>query len=154
MLRIVAGLNSPDWLSHAGAKPFEFRNTDLAHPQNYRENLRMFIPWDEVYLSKWEKFIRAFGQRYNGHPSLYSIQMTGGGYIGEMNLPKAQAKWQQVGYADEKLIAAWKRIIAAYQRAFPDTPTNLDINEPLGRRTKAIRKGAQRRRDGRQQGDR
>jgi hypothetical protein len=138
MLRVVAGLNSPDWLYNAGAKPFEFRNTDLAHPQNYRDNLRMFIPWDEVYLSKWEKFIRAFGQRYDGHPAIYSVQMTGGGYIGEMNLPKAHAKWRQVGYADDKLIAAWKRIIAAYQRAFPGTPTNLDINEPLGKRSNVL----------------
>jgi hypothetical protein len=138
MLRVVAGVNSPDWLEQAGAKRFDFRNTDLAHPQNYRQNLRMFVPWDEVYLAKWEKFIRAFGQRYQAEPSIYSIQMTGGGYIGEMNLPKAQAQWQQLGYSDEKLIAAWKRIIDSYQQAFPKTPTNLDINEPLARRSHVL----------------
>jgi hypothetical protein len=113
--------------------PFVFHNTDLAHPQNYRENLRMFVPWDEVYLTRWGKFIRALGQRYSGHPDIYSIQMTGGGYIGEMNLPKAVAKWQEVGYSDAKLVAAWKRIIDTYQEAFPGTPTNLDLGEPLGR---------------------
>jgi hypothetical protein len=138
MLRIVAGVNSPDWLYNTGAKAFEFRNTHLSQPRYYRDSLRMLIPWDEAYLSKWEKFIRAFGQRYNGHPSIYSIQMTGGGYIGEMNLPKAYAQWRQMGYTDEKLIATWKRIIAAYQLAFPDTPTNLDINEPLGRRSNVL----------------
>jgi hypothetical protein len=138
MLRVVAGINSPDWLYNIGARPFEFRNTHLAHPQSYRENLRMFVPWDEIYLSKWEKFIRAFGQRYNAHPSIYSIQMTGGGHIGEMNLPKAHTKWKRVGYTDEKLIGTWKRIIAAYQQAFPDTPTNLDINEPLGKRSNVL----------------
>jgi hypothetical protein len=58
--------------------------------------------------------------------------MTGGGHIGEMNLPKAYQKWQQAGYTDEKLITAWTRIIDAYQKAFPNTPTNLNINEPLG----------------------
>ena len=90
------------------------------------------IPWDEMYLEKYEEFIRAFGQRYNGNHHIYSIQMNGGGHIGEMNLPKAYDKWKHVGYSDEKLIAVWKRLIDAYQKAFPNTPTNLDINEPLG----------------------
>jgi Beta-galactosidase len=133
MLRVVAGINAPEWVYQSGAKPFDFCSTDLVHPGNHPRDLQMPIPWDSVYLTKWEKFIEVFGSRYNGRPELYSIQMTGGGYIGEMNLPKALGKWQQVGYTDEKLIAAWKRIVDAYQKAFPVTPTNLDINEPLGK---------------------
>ncbi len=70
---------------------------------------------------------------------MYSIQMAGGGHIGEMNLPKAYQKWQRVGYTDEKLINAWKHIVDAYQKAFPDTPTNLDINEPLGKQSDVLR---------------
>jgi hypothetical protein len=138
MLRITAGINSPDWVYQAGARPFAFRNLDLAHPEHYPARLRMPIPWDDVYLAAWEAFIHTFGKRYNGHPHIYSIQMTGGGHIGEMNLPKAHTQWLQVGYTDAKLIAAWKRIIAAYQRAFPDRPINLDINEPLGRRSHVL----------------
>lgn len=138
MLRIVAGINSPDWVYQAGTKPFDFRNTDLRHPATHRPDMRMPVPWDEVYLAQWETFIQTFGKQYNGNPNIYSIQMTGGGYIGEMNLPKAFAKWEQVGFSDDKLIAAWKRIIDTYQRAFPDTPTNLDINEPLGNRSNVL----------------
>lgn len=138
MLRITAGINSPEWIYQLGAKPFAFSHRDLAHPQNYPASLRMAIPWDEVYLTKWEAFIDAFGRRYNGNPHIYSIQMTGGGHIGEMNLPKAHTKWQQIGYTDAKLIAAWKSIIDAYQRALPATPTNLAINEPLGRRSRVL----------------
>lgn len=138
MLRITAGINSPDWVYQAGAQAFVFRNTDLAHPENYPASLHMPIPWDAAYLAKWEEFIHAFGKRYNNHPHIYSIQMTGGGHIGEMNLPKAHAKWAQIGYTDAKLIAAWKRIIDAYQGAFPDTPTNLDLNEPLGKRSNVL----------------
>jgi hypothetical protein len=138
MLRLTAGISSPEWVYRGGAKPFDFRNTDLRHPENHPPDMRMPVPWDEVYLAKWEAFVQAFGKRYNGNPTIYSIQMTGGGYIGEMNLPKAFAKWEQVGYSDDKLIGAWKRIIDTYQRAFPDTPTNLDINEPLGNRSKVL----------------
>ncbi len=133
MLRVIAGINSPEWVYQAGAKPFEFSNQDLAHPDNYRASLRMPIPWDDVYLAKWERFIHAFGGRYNGNPHVYSVHMSGGGYIGEMNLPKALEKWQLVGYSDQKLIATWKRLIDNYRKAFPDIPTNLALNEPLGR---------------------
>lgn len=138
MLRVVPGRNTPDWAYQAGVKAFDFRNTDLAHPETSPESMRMAVPWDEVYLAKWENFIRAFGRRYNGDPHIYSIQMAGGGHIGEMNLPKAHEKWRKIGYSDAKLIAAWKRIIDAYRKAFPDVPTNLDINEPLGRRSDVL----------------
>lgn len=138
MLRVTAGINTPEWVYRAGARPFDFSNSDLSHPEAFGKDLRMSIPWDEVYLTKWEAFIRAFGKRYNGNPNIYSIQMTGGGHIGEMNLPKVYEKWQQVGYSDEKLIVSWKRIIDAYQKSFPDIPTNLAINEPLGKRSKVL----------------
>jgi Beta-galactosidase len=131
MLRVVPGINTPEWVYQAGARPFEFSSDHLAHGESFSKNLTMPIPWDEIYLAKWENFVRAFGQRYSGNSHIYSIQMAGGGLIAEMNLPKVKEKWQQVGYSDEKLVAAWKRIIDAYQRAFPDIPTNLNVNEPL-----------------------
>lgn len=138
ILRVVSGINTPEWVYRAGAEPFEFSNTDVAHPEVYKSRSIMPVPWDEVYLSKWERFIQAFGKRYNGHAALYSVEMAGGGHIGEMNLPKAHEKWRRIGYSDAKLIAAWKRIVEAYRKAFPDVPTNLDINEPLGRRSDVL----------------
>ena len=116
MLRIVAGINSPEWVYRGGAKPFDLQKHRSALSENHPPDMRMPVPWDEVYLAKWEAFVQAFGKRYSGNPTIYSIQMTGGGYIGEMNPPKAFAKWEQVGYSDDKLIAAWKRIIDTYQR--------------------------------------
>jgi hypothetical protein len=138
MLRVIAGINTPEWVYQAGAKPFEFSNADLANPGNYSPKLRMPIPWDNTYLGKWEKFIQAFGVRYSSHLQIYSVQMTGGGHIGEMNLPKAFEQWRRVGYTDENLIMAWKRIIDSYQKAFPMTPTNLDINEPLRKQSDVL----------------
>ncbi len=133
MLRVVAGMHTPEWVYKAGARPLDFTNTDLAHPENHRTDMRMPVPWDEIYLERWERFIKAIGKRYNGNPSIYSVQMAGGGHIGEMNLPKTHDKWKQMGYSDGKLIFTWERIIDAYQKAFPNIPTNLNINEPLGR---------------------
>jgi hypothetical protein len=44
MLRVTGGINTPAWVYQAGAKPFDFRNTNLAHPENYPTHLRMPIP--------------------------------------------------------------------------------------------------------------
>ncbi len=132
LLRVVAGMQTPEWVYADGARSFDFGEEDVASGQRHPASTRMPIPWDDVYLGKWEAFIRAFGKRYNGNQHIYSVAMSGGGYIDEMNLPKAFERWRQAGYTDEKLIQAWKRIIDAYQRVFPETPTNLAINEPLG----------------------
>ena len=134
MLRVTAGINTPEWVYQAGAKALAFSNKDLHNPETYARDLRMPVPWDDVFLAKWTRFVQAMGARYQRHPSLYSVQMTGGGHIGEMNLPKAPDKWRQAGYSDERLIGAWKRIIDGYQQAFAGVPTNLDINEPMGRK--------------------
>src|SRR6202035_1508462 len=91
------------------------------------------IPWDPTYLAKWEQFIAAFGQRYNANPQIWSIQMAGAGFIGEMSLPQAYTTWAQVGYSDAKITAAWQSIITAFRQAFSGTPTNLDIDEPLSK---------------------
>ncbi len=90
MLRVVAGRRTPAWVYQAGAQPFHFRNTDLYHAKNHPDTMVMPIPWDAVYLAKWEKLIRALGKRYNSNPHIYSVQMAGGGHIGEMNLPKGR----------------------------------------------------------------
>ena len=138
MLRVTAGQNTPEWVYQAGARAFNFTGQDLVFPKNHPESLKMPIPWEDVYWTKWERFIQTFGARYDGNPSIYSIQMTGGGHIGEMNLPKAYEKWQQVGYTDDRLIMTWKRIINAYQKALPHTPTNLDINEPMPKQSDVL----------------
>jgi len=134
ILHVIPGMNTPEWVYRAGAKPVNFSNRDLFHAEFYNENLRMPVPWDEVYLAKWERFIQVLGRRYNKNPHLYSIAIAGGGRIDEMNLPKAHKKWRELDYTDMKLIAVWKRVIASYQKAFPDTPMNLAINEPLGQK--------------------
>jgi hypothetical protein len=45
---------------------------------------------------------------------------------------------QQSEDTDEKLINALKCITKAHQKAFPNTQTNLDINEPLGNQSNVL----------------
>jgi hypothetical protein len=132
MLRVVAGIYSPPWIAQEAAM-VTFSNAQLFTPANYPPTVSMPIPWDQTYLSKWEQFIAAYGQRYNANPEIWSIQMPGGGFIGEMSLPQADATWAQVGYTDAKITAAWESIVTAFRQAFAGTPTNLDIDEPLSK---------------------
>jgi hypothetical protein len=120
MLRVSAGAYAPQWVIDAGAA------TALYQAQN------VCIPWaaDGIYLGKWTNFLTAFGAKYNGHPLISAIQMSGGGKAGEMSLG---ADWPIAasGYTAALCISTWQTIIDGYHAAFPDTPCYLDIMEPI-----------------------
>ncbi len=132
MFRVIAGMATPKWVYTAGAKEFKYTDPNPYH-RTYGQTMSMVIPWDEIYLSKWKNFIRAFGKRYDGNSSISIIQMTGPARGGEMHLEakKDKERWQQVGYSNEKLVNAWKRTIDAYAEAFPDKYLAIDIAKPV-----------------------
>jgi len=132
MLRIVAGTYTPDWVYAAGAQKFEFIDLNPNHA-TYGQTMYMPLPWDEVYLEKWADFIKTFGERYNNEPLVTIIQMTGGGWGGEMHLPEKtnETLWLSYGYSEEKLINAWKIIIDSYAGAFPNKQIAIDIATPV-----------------------
>ncbi|MDD5585411.1 MAG: beta-galactosidase [Alphaproteobacteria bacterium] len=151
MIRIIAGIYTPEWVYQGGTPATEaafdqrdlqkWRRTAQWTPQ--RERLltgasKLPVVWDENYLKHWLAFVKKFGERYDGHPALYSVQMTGGGLAGEMNL-REEFHLERWGYSDEKMIGVWTRIIAAYQESFPRTPTNLDLLEPLRGKSHVVR---------------
>ncbi|HYJ60566.1 MAG TPA: hypothetical protein VE032_03780 [Actinomycetota bacterium] len=131
MIRVIAGIFSPDWVT-AQVETIRFSDRFLYNPANYPDQVTMPVPWDGRYLALWDRFIAAFGARYDGAAGLYSVQMSGGGFIGEMTLPTDVGAWLDAGYTDARLIGAWRDIIGSYRRAFPRTPFNLDITEPFG----------------------
>ncbi|MDD5640175.1 MAG: beta-galactosidase [Syntrophales bacterium] len=144
MIRVIAGLGTPEWVYQAGAQRAtpRFRPKQLERlPAQRRRRLTRIrqvpVVWDPHYLTPWLAFIKAFGRRYDGHPALYSIQMSGGGIGGEMSL-RREFDWGRYGYTDARLIATWKQIIDAYQQSFPSTRTNLDILEPIPRRSQVL----------------
>ena len=70
-----AGDDLPQWFWDLGgvrqAKPTSYRfcEPDINHP---------------LYVKHWTEFIRAFGERYDGHPDLESFDVASGGPWGEM----------------------------------------------------------------------
>lgn len=131
MIRVIAGVNSPSWVYDAGAQSIAFTASDLGNASYVTGPEMMPLPWDPVYLDQWTRFVTELGRRYDHNPTIFSIQMSGGGRIGEMALPQS-APWTDKGFTNDKLIGAYDRIISTYMSAFPNTPTNLDIDEPLG----------------------
>jgi hypothetical protein len=131
MIRILAGIYTPDWVL-AQVPTLTFSGADCYNAATtYPSQVTMPIPWNGTFLSLWSRLVGAMGARYDGNPTLYSMQMSGGGFIGEMTLPTDVQKWLAAGYTDAKYIGAWETIVDAFRRAFPTTPLNLDITAPF-----------------------
>jgi hypothetical protein len=96
----------------------------------------MPIEWNQNFINEWTAFIQAYAAQFDGNPNIYSIQMAGWGYIGEMALPDAQTstitEWNDAGYTDQNYETGMKSVLSAYVNAFHITPLNVDITEPLG----------------------
>jgi hypothetical protein len=150
MLRIVGGALSPEWIYQAGAKWASPSPEKLAKAERSvhmtPQRLKMIdqiqkvpVVWDPVYLKNWYALVEQFGRRYDGNPSVYAIQMAGGGLNAEMTLYAPIFDWPRYGYSDAVAIKLWEDIIDAYQKAFPRTPTILNIHEPIRNKSQVAR---------------
>jgi len=137
MVRVTAGMGSPAWVYDRGCRKITFPAEDT-HFMKPGTQQAMPVPWDEAYLAAWERFLKAFGEHLHDWKNLYCIQMTGGGFIGEMHLPNQSAgviaQWEAAGISDEKLIAMWQRIIRTYDETMPPgVGLALDLGQPFKR---------------------
>jgi hypothetical protein len=134
MIRVLSGVHTPEWVYQKGAAKFNFI---YRNPNHTRRGLPPYlpIPWDEIYVSQWIRFVDALGKRYNNHPAVVLIHMAGPTQTSaEMHLPKGRAdknNWGKEGYTKEKLTAVWKKVIDAYADAFPDPYLALNIATPI-----------------------
>ena len=124
MLRIDGGGTSPAWVPNQIT--FSFKPMG---PQPY-QTVTMPKTWDATYLADFESFIRAYGARYNGDNRVTRVEMSGGGYQGEMALPQWPG-WIAAGYTDAAMTGVWTRLIGTYRQAFPTRQLGMDYGEPL-----------------------
>lgn len=141
-VRMFPGVSTPEWVYASGARAFEFIDQNPFHGEEfyasghrfstYGQTLKIPVPWDEVFLTAWERFIAAAGARYKDSPTLAMVHITGPTrHSAEMHLPKDatdKAKWLALGYTPQKLIGAWQRCINAFAKAFPTTPIVLNVS--------------------------
>ena len=98
MLRIDGGATSPSWVPDQ--LTFSFQSMG---PQG-EQTVTMPKTWSPTYLADFTTFIKAFGARYNNNPAVTRVEMTGGGYQGEMALPQWPG-WIGEGYTDPLMTA-------------------------------------------------
>lgn len=86
--------------------------------------------WDERYLAVQERFIAALGKYLDGRPGVEFIDIGGIGEWGEMHLARwTSEQLAQTGYSETRYIAAYRRLIDAYARAFPHTRVFLNVGD-------------------------
>jgi len=136
MLRVTAGMLSPGWvykLEGVGTVTFTKDDVSWVKPG---DTISMPVPWAEGYLKAWESFLTALGQKIHDWPELCCVQMTGGGFIGELHLPKTSEatmkQWNEAGASEEKVNAMWQRIITVYDKNMPaQVGISLNLAMPL-----------------------
>ena len=157
-IEIEAGDRAPDWLFDLGAKPFK-TVVEIPRRKEFCEPIRIPVPWDPVFLRRWDAFVAAFGRRYSGNPALTVVKVTGIAYrTDEVLLPRATGEtkngqgsgegktcqypndvenWQAIGYTSQKLDAASADILQSFKRAFPNQYLALMTGEhafpPIGK---------------------
>jgi hypothetical protein len=86
--------------------------------------------WDERYLAVQEQFIADLGRYLDGRPGLEFIDIGSIGEWGEMHLQRwTPEQLRQTGYTQAHYIAAYRRIIDAFARAFPHTRVFLNVGD-------------------------
>ena len=89
--------------------------------------------WDPLYLKLHCEFIQRLGRYLDSRPGLEYVDIGGIGEWGEMHLGlHMQGRWtpkqlEQTGFTREKYIAAYRRVIDAHARAFPNTRVFLNV---------------------------
>jgi hypothetical protein len=132
MLRVLPGSHSPEWVFSSGIQYFQYVEDNNENP-NYGLTMRMPIPWDSIYLSNWNSFVQALGQRYSDSPAVRIVAVTGPSEAGEMYLAqdRNQEIWTEFAYTNEKLLDAWKETADSFDAAFPNQKLAIAISRPV-----------------------
>lgn len=131
-ITIIPGVNTPQWVYSKGAVKFFFTDSNPFSP-TFGATLFSPMPWDPVFLAAWNQFITAFAARYNAHPAISWIRITGpmNTLTGDWNLqsPNDWAKYAgtQNEFSDAKLVAAVNRVIDSFAASFTAKPLSVAI---------------------------
>jgi hypothetical protein len=145
-LGVVPGFKSPDWIYAAGAASFSFLWDKPWGPPPC-STVRLPLPWDPVYMAKWQSFVRALGARYGRIPNVVMVRLTGvNAQTPELFMPRMHrgqaggtgqmvgctpnddiAEWQSVGYRPSKVSNAWRQFAEAYLQSFPTQKFVTDV---------------------------
>jgi hypothetical protein len=82
-ISIAAGLWTPDWVYTSAPVVYKYAMLET-DPDTGQSIGNQPLPWDTAYLTKWNKFVAAFGARYDSNPALSYVVM--GGFMEQFNM--------------------------------------------------------------------
>jgi hypothetical protein len=110
--------------------------------------------WDPLYLKLHCEFIQRLGRYLDSRPGLEFVDIGGIGEWGEMHLGlHMPGRWtpeqlEQTGFSPDKYIAAYRQVIDAHARAFPNTRVFLNVGSYAQINDYAALRGCHFRQDG------
>lgn len=131
--------DTPSWVFAGDVKTMEYTGKDG------KQHL-MPIFWNTNYLAKWSNFITEMGEKYDKHPNIHSIGITGGGVAGgtavvpdvtgeKGNYDKLEkALIKDHGMTQRQLVEHWKYVADIFPKAFPTARLNFDVDAPTANR--------------------
>lgn len=138
-LAVMPGYQTPTWVYSDGAQQFQFLWDIASWGPKLCSVQSLPVPWDPIYLAKWNSMVAALGGRYGSNPTLASVKVTGvNSKTGEIFLPtdinlsissgsvscksyNDLTNWQKAGYTRLKVESAWNDIMQMFVQAFPET---------------------------------
>lgn len=117
-------LGVPSWIKdslHAAVYYYIDQNT--YHP-TYGDTLFSYIPWDEIYLDRLEKFIVEMGNRYSKDTSVSYVNSVSGSISRRLPDKVADGRnfWEVYSYNPDSLVSKLIRVLKVYMNSFPNTP--------------------------------
>ncbi len=137
-ISIVPGWGTPDWVYDAGAARYAFMFSPGGGMMACRQ-ASIPVPWDPVFMGKWQQFVRAAGAHYDNNPAIVSMKLLGiNANTPEMILPHAGpwskcpnndqiANWQKAGYTRARLVQTWQAFASLWSGAFPHKGLVLEL---------------------------
>ncbi len=119
---------TPKWIFDAGVP-------SVRHVGLRAKNQCDPVFWNAKYLDLYCQFTARLGKYLNGHAGLEYIDIGGIGEWGEMHLGlHIPGRWtaeqlEETGFTRSKYIAAYRRIIDAHAKAFPNTRVFLNVGD-------------------------
>jgi hypothetical protein len=130
-LLIYSGFHTPSWALE-GVKTESF---PVQYGPGKGDIEPLPMPWDDVYLDRWFKFLRKVADRYGKSPAFVMIAAAGPTSVSaEMTLPESPADlkiWQSAGYTPKKYIAAYQTVFQTFASIFPDQFISLSLGDGL-----------------------
>lgn len=135
-INIAAGWKAPAWVYSEGAQGFNFV-WDKSWGPGYCGIVTIPVPWDPVFMAKWEDLVAAFGVKYGSNRAVTHVKLTGiNSETGDTLLPSNAATspinggqcksyndtrdWRAIGYTRIRVENAWAEIADAFNAAFPE----------------------------------